>query len=247
MPISKSQPITDLSRKTILLWGPPKIGKSELASQFPDAVVIATERGLDDLAATRWETTDGRYVVKDWEELTAATGEVVTSGAKLVVLDTADNAYFMCEQFICAKHGVEYKLDGTLGYGKGTVIINNEFRRYLLKIAASGVGFILTSHATIEEKEERKIAVPTLPDKIRPIITGMVDMILYFKTETVQIGNNPVVRRFIYTKPSPLFIAGDRTGRLPESIMMPDDHTQNFATFFAAYQGTPTATTAKGK
>lgn len=235
MPISKPPVVNDLARKTILLWGPPKIGKSCLASQFPDAVFIATERGLDDLEATRWMANDERYVVNGWEEICLATREVIESGAKTIVLDTADNAYFMCESHICNKYGVDYRTDGTLAYGKGTALINNEFRRYLLKTVSVGVGVILVSHATVEELEDRKMAIPTLPDKIRPMLMGMMDMILYMTVQSIMIAGTPTVQRIIHTKPSPHYIAGDRTGRLPATIVLPDDPTQNYATFITAF------------
>ena len=61
--------------------------------------------------------------------------------------------------------------------------------------------------------------VPTLPDKARKIVLGMVDMVLYCDLD-VSAGaeGEPVIRRVIRTKPSLYYEAGDRTGRLPETI-----------------------------
>lgn len=239
MPISKSVPIEDLARKTILLWGSPKIGKSTLAAGFPDAVFLATEAGLNDLAATRWEGDDGKYVITTWAQLLTATAEVVQSGAKTIVLDTADNAYYMCERFICEKHGAEYKTDKELAYGKGTALINGEFRRYILKLSSLGVGLILISHATTETRDTRtgtvEMNVPTLPEKIRPIIEGMADMILYYTTKTRNTEQGRTIEHVIYSKPDPTFIAGDRSGRLPDCLVMPK--ANQYAHFAAAYYG----------
>jgi hypothetical protein len=235
MPIVKAEPIVDLSKKTILVWGQPKIGKSTFAASFPEAVFLATEAGLNDLACSRWSYNNERYVLQNWNDVLMATAEVIQDGAKTIILDTADNAYFMCEQHICAKHGVEYKTDDKLSYGKGSALITGEFRRYLTKLSSVGIGIILTSHATTETRETRtgstSVSVPTLPDKIRPIITGMMDMILYCTTRVVVSEAGRTIERVIYTKPDPTFEAGDRSGRLPD--MLPLDYAA-FAAAFAA-------------
>lgn len=233
MPIRSAQPINDLSKKTILLWGDPKIGKSTFAAAFPGNIFLATEPGLNDLTCNRWEYEDGRYAIASWADLCSATAEVVNAGAKTITLDTADNAYFMCEKHICDKYGVEYKTDDKLAYGKGSALILNEFKRYLIKLASQGIGIILTSHATTETKDTSTGAiaasVPTLHEKIRPFITGWVDMILYCGTRVMTTAEGRVVERVIRTKPDPTFEAGDRTGRLPAVLPL------NFDAFAAAY------------
>jgi len=231
MPIKTAEPIVDLSRKTLLIFGSPKVGKSTFAASFPGATFLATEAGLNDLTCNRYEYPDGRYVISSWDELLAATAELVTAGVKMIVLDTCDNAYAMCEQHVCAKFGVEYKTDDKLSFGKGSSIINGEFKRYLTKLSSLGLGLILTSHATQEQRDTRMgkvaVSVPTIPDKIRPTITGMVDMILYCDARMAADG--VTVERVIHSKPNPFFEAGDRTGRLPEVLPL------NYQAFAAAY------------
>jgi hypothetical protein len=72
--------------------------------------------------------------------------------------------------------------------------------------------------------------VPTLPDKARKIVLGMVDMVLYCDLEkSVGPNGEKSTRRVIRTKPSPDYEAGDRTGRLPETLDL------DFAKFFQAF------------
>jgi hypothetical protein len=47
LPKEKTQPSRDLTAKTTLLYGPPKIGKSSLASKFPGAVFLDLADFLD--------------------------------------------------------------------------------------------------------------------------------------------------------------------------------------------------------
>jgi hypothetical protein len=71
---------------------------------------------------------------------------------------------------------------------------------------------------------------PTLPDKARKIVLGMVDMILFCDLEvTKDADGKPAHRRVIRTKPNVNYEAGDRTGRLPEVIEL------DFARFLQAF------------
>ena len=101
------------------------------------------------------------------------------SATATVVLDTVDNAYRMCAEHVCKKHKIEHESD--LGYGKGWALINNEFQRVLTKLAFLQEGLFLISHSQEREIEtrtgRRTRIVPTLPDKARKIVVGMVDLI----------------------------------------------------------------------
>ena len=140
---------------------------------------------------------------------------------KTVIIDTIDNAYKFCTDYILKKFKIEHESD--LGYGKGYAIVNNEFQRVLTKLAFLPYGLFLVSHAKEIEVETRTAKytriVPTLPDKARKIVLGMVDMVLFCDLEPTT-GDDGVesMRRVIRTKPSLYYEAGDRTGRLPETI-----------------------------
>lgn len=247
MPIRKSEPILDLASKTILLYGPQKIGKSSFAAQFPGAVFIATERGLDNLTVDRWEGDDGHYVVKTWDEFKAALQEVCAlPTTRTVVIDIIDHAYTLCDWHVCKAAGVDYRTDGTLGYGKGTAMIDSEFRRVVKAVTAKGIGVVFVSHAREMKNEDNGITriVPTIPDKVRPLILGEVDMILYCTTRKETEGGQPVERRVIRTKPSALYEAGCRG---PESgaAFLPDPLPLDFHQFAAAYQAAADAFNAK--
>ena len=77
--------------------------------------------------------------------------------------------------------------------------------------------------------------VPTLPDKARKIVLGMADMVLFCDLE-VSTGESgeQLVRRVIRTKPSLYYEAGDRTGRLPDTLDL------NFKAFLSEFNATPT-------
>jgi hypothetical protein len=237
LPTQKSPPKTTLSDLTVLVYGPSKIGKSTWCSQADGALFLATEAGLNNLDVYQ-------VPIATWEELLAACKEIAEGKHpyKTVIIDTVDNAYRMCAEHICQKFKIEHESD--LGYGKGYALINNEFYRVLNKLALLPCGLFLVSHSQERELETRtgKLTriVPTLPDKARKIVLGMVDVILFCDLEpTTGPDGKPAQRRVVRTKPNMHYEAGDRTGRLPEVIDL------DFAKFVAAYaQGQPAAPAA---
>jgi len=217
LPTAKTQPKPNLADLTVLVYGPTKIGKSTFCSQSDQALFLATEPGLNALDVYQ-------VPIQTWEELRAACGEVEKGDHpfKTVVIDTIDNAYKFCTDFIVKKYNIEHESD--LGYGKGYALVNNEFQRVLTKLAFLPYGLFLISHAKETEVDVRSEkytrVVPTLPDKARKIVLGMADMVLYCSLVSEGEGKEKVVRRVIRTKPSLYYEAGDRTGRLPEDIDM---------------------------
>ena len=228
LPTTKTPPKTDLSDFTTLIYGQTKIGKSTLASRFPEALFLATEPGLNALDAYQIPITS-------WQELLAAARDVAGGNHQFrtVVIDTADNAYKYCEEYVCAQEQIRHPND--LEYGKGAAFVNNEFQRVLTKLAALPYGLILISHA--KEKEVKTPTgkymktAPTLPGGAYKIILGMADMVLYCDMEEVAAAEGKIAqRRVIHTKPTIYYEAGDRTGLLPETLPL------SYQKFFEAFQ-----------
>lgn len=212
LPTEKTQPKPELAHLTVLAYGQTKIGKSTFCSQSEGALFLATEPGLNALDVYQ-------APIQSWDDLLKTCAEIVEGKHpfKTIIIDTIDNAYKFCTDFILKKHNIDHESD--LGYGKGYALINNEFQRVLTKLAFLPYGLFLVSHAKEIEVETRTgkytRIVPTLPDKARKIVLGMVDMVLYCDLED---GEDKSTRRVIRTKPSKYYEAGDRTGRLPETL-----------------------------
>jgi hypothetical protein len=153
-------------------------------------------------------------------------------GYKVISVDTVDNAWHFCSEYICAQERISHPSD--LDWGKGWNMVKDEFQRVLIKLAQLPYGLILTSHAkTIEVKTRTgkyNKVIPTLTQSAREVILGMADMILYCTLENVEGDNGQVVpTRIMRTKPDLFYEAGDRTGRMPETISL------NYAAFLKAF------------
>ena len=216
LPTAKTPPKPSLADLTVLVYGPTKIGKSTFCSHGEGALFLATEPGLNALDVYQ-------VPILCWDDLLNACKEIADGGHsfKTVIIDTIDNAYKFCTDYVLKKHGIDHESD--MGFGKGYALINNEFQRVLNKLAFLPYGLFLISHAKETEVDTRTgkytRIVPTLPDKARKIVLGMVDMVLYCGLEEAKgEDGDKEFRRVIRTKPSLYYEAGDRTGRLPATI-----------------------------
>lgn len=227
LPDTKTTIKTNIHDLTTLIYGPSKIGKSTWCSNAEKALFLATEPGLNALEVYSTSITC-------WNDLLNACSEISKGkhDFKTIIIDTIDNAYRMCADHICSKFNVEHESD--LTYGKGYALINNEFHRVINKLAFMPYGLILVSHSIEKDIETRTgkhtRIVPTLPEKARKIVTGLVDLILFcdLEIEADKEGNS-IYKRVIRTKPSPNYDAGDRTGVLPETIPL---DFENFTKIF---------------
>jgi hypothetical protein len=231
LPSKKSEPMVRLEDHTVLIYGSPKIGKSTFCSQAEDALFLATEPGLNCLPVYKMD-------IRNWEELCLALKEVTAGNHqfKTLIVDTIDNAYNFAADFICAKYGVDYQ--GDLAHGKGWVLVSNEFQRVLTKMAHLPYGLFLVSHSQDKELQGRTGPViktqPSLPDRARKVVQGLVDIILYCDVQdSVSETGEPLSKHVIRTKPTNRYEAGDRTGRLPETVDL------NYAAFKSAFNGIP--------
>ncbi|MGE5623812.1 MAG: ATP-binding protein [Methanocella sp.] len=225
LPVEKTKPKARIEDYTGFIYGPWKIGKSTFCSRMDNPLFLATEAGLNTLEVYQ-------IPISTWPDFLEAC-RLIAEGKheyKTIVIDTVDNLYNFCSDYICKKAGIQHESD--LEWGKGWDMVNDEFLRALTKLSLLPYGLWMTSHS--EEKEIKSRTqpaitkvVPTLPKGARKIVLGMSDFILY--AESVQTKEGMV--RVLHTKPTENYEAGDRTGRLPATLPF------KYASFLKAFEG----------
>lgn len=224
LPKEKTKPRERLEDFTILLYGPPKIGKSTLASQFDSPLFLATEAGLNSLEVYQ-------APIATWEDFLAACKEIAKGdhAFKTIVIDTVDNLWKACSEYVRKKNNIQHESD--LEWGKGWQLVKDEFTRAVTKLSLLSYGLVMVSHAEYIEIKTRTAnitkAVPTLQRSAREIILKMADIILF--TESTVTDKGEV--RIIKTKPSENWEAGDRTNRLPATLPL------DYEAFYNAFYG----------
>lgn len=209
--------ISDMAKLTMLFYGPPKIGKSTIASELDNPLFLAAEPGLGCLDTYEED-------ISSWKKFKTKCGEIQKGDHdfKTIVIDTVDALLMKCAEYICKEKGVGHESD--IPHGKGYALITAEFQRVITKLAALPYGLVLISHSQQIEIDERTgkymKTTTTLSGKQKKFVMGFVDLILYFDTIVKTIENEEKEIRIIKTKPSKFLDAGDRTGKLPAILKM---------------------------
>lgn len=223
----------DLCGYTILLYGAPKTGKTTIASQFPDALLLAFETGylaIPGIMAqpiNKW--SEFKQVLKQLkQESETATKEGRDLRFKNIIVDTGDIASDLCEKYICNQNDVQ--AIGDLAYGKGYKLLEKELDEALRSIPQMGYGLILISHATDktfkdEMGSEYNQIVPTLSNQARKIMERMSDIIGY--ANGVQDEESGETSTILYMRQTPRFVAGSRFKYTPDYIEFTYDNLVN--------------------
>ena len=208
----------------VVIYGPEGIGKTSLAAQFPDALIIDTEHGTDSYNVRRIECPES------WEELLAVVKEVAESNVcKTLVIDTADWA----EHLAIEKVLRDYKVTSieAISYGKGFTYLGEEFLKLLTAldgVIASGKNVVITAHAKMRKFEQPDELGAydrwemKLSRQVAPLLKEWSDMLLFltYKTYIVTSENNTKKgqggKRVIYTSHNVCWDAKNRLGLPPE-------------------------------
>lgn len=183
LPTSKTTVTVDLNQMFILLYGPPKIGKSTFAASFPNTLFLATEPGHKFLEIFK---TD----VNSWQDMIDTANMLLSEkhDYKTLVIDTADNLFKFCEDYVCKEQGIEHPAD--LGWGKGWSFLRAEFQRVMLALANHGFGLVFISHQIEREIKGRVITytktTSTLAEGARKVIMPIVDIIALMSKELIK-------------------------------------------------------------
>lgn len=145
----------DLQGKMIVLHGPPKVGKTQLAASFPKKILfIATEQGHSYLP-------EGCKVIslppgkKGWDKYKALLDALPlwSTKPKTIVIDVATQHYLNCLEWVCKKERFDHPQDPPMG--KGWHAVRLEFVRWTSELAhicsVHKITFLVLDHSRTEE------------------------------------------------------------------------------------------------
>jgi hypothetical protein len=162
----------------ICLYGTHGIGKSTIASQFPNPIFISTEDGIDGLDVTSFpKATHINDVVESIKTLIKEEHDFRT-----VVVDTVD---WLVEPLVTSD--VEATHDAKeLAFGKGQMLVAESFREILQGLDAlrrkRNMNVVLLAHASIVKFESPMTEPydryqPKLPNRCNALLQEWVDVL----------------------------------------------------------------------
>lgn len=170
----------DLSGYITYVYGAPKTGKTTLAVQMENALLLAFEPGYNALPGVMAQD------ITSWSEMKQVYRELkkpeVKEAFKAIIIDTIDIAADRCKKYICQQNGIEDL--GDLGYGKGWTRFKDEFNEVFRGLTQLGYAVFFIGHdketsVDMPDGTTRTIIRPALSTSTRTVISGMADIYGY--------------------------------------------------------------------
>jgi hypothetical protein len=198
----------DLRGKYALIYSKPKLGKTTMASQFPDNLLVAFEMGYNALGGIM------AVPIMKWVEFKTVLAQLKTPAAqaryKTISIDTVAIAWEKCEEYICQQNGVATL--GDIEWGKGYALCKTEFANAFRTITMLGYGLVFIAHEEIKVIKTKGLAdvemiSPLIPKRAYEIVNGLVDIIGYIGVKENEDGTT---QRVLCTRGTPTLVAGSR-------------------------------------
>jgi hypothetical protein len=238
----------------LVVYGPPKVGKTSFSAEFPDpAFVNVEEEGLEDLQSygkcvnARLYSSPG-----DWEKLLESLVSIAKQKQlpKTLVVDALSGVQRVCFVACCRRYFKD-NWDEFMAYSKGPRTVGlkmfQEFVFRLRDLRSHGVNVVLIGHSkpTIEEDpiggNYRKF-VMDLDAAVWGVVHKWAQAVVFMRKDPQldkSAGRQAKVKsydRLLYVEGSPAFDAGNRMG-LTQPIFLGDSPEAGYKAFIKALGG----------
>jgi AAA domain-containing protein len=210
----------------ILIYGAEGRGKTTLACKFPAPLALLLERGLP-----RGVSVDAIESNPSFEGVMESLRGFFSDPHvyKTLIIDTVDAFEAVLIDALCKTNG--WKNIEQPSYGKGWVLADDEWRRFLHALTAirdkHGTTIVMTCHASIERVDDPRAPsftsyAPRLHKRARGLVMDACDAVFFLSEdlrvvtddggfrERVRAGTDN--RRVLFTEGTPAFAAKNRFG-----------------------------------
>lgn len=172
--------IIDPSLRGKIFWfyGEPSTRKTSVASKFPNALLVATERGYKFIngviAADINSWNDMRQIYRQLKD------DEIKKKFGTIVFDRADTLYDYCKEYICKTNGISDL--GELAYSQGYTKARKEFNSIIKGIEGLGYGMVFITHDKVDME---KVTKQDLENNAAKVLRGYADFIFLLKKENI--------------------------------------------------------------
>lgn len=181
LPENKPQ-IKDNTPKVFFIYGESMTGKTYLARQFKNPLLINTDGNCK-------KTETPSVFVQTYKELIEVLAEVEKGNHsyETIIIDLVDDMETMLVNLICeAQKDEKVESLADIGFGKGYAMFLSRWKNLMLKVSQMPYYIVFISHAVSITENNITSTKPTLGTRAANACMGRCDLVL----ETKKIGNN---------------------------------------------------------
>lgn len=169
----------DKTPKRFFIWGPSMSGKTYLARQFPNPILLNTDGN-----AKKVDTPS--ISIKNFKEFIEAIDllEKTKHTFETIIIDLVDDIYLYNEILIAEEEKVKSVVE--LGFGKGYKLAKERWNKIMNRLANLPFNIIFISHSTEKIDGNNTYLIPSLYSGVLNATVGRCDL----QIQTNKYGNN---------------------------------------------------------
>lgn len=176
----------DITPKIFFIWGQSMHGKTYLARQFPNPIIINTDGNGKKIDTPHIDVEDFETFVEVLKEIESGKHTYQT-----IVIDLVDDIKTFLEEYVCKKYKVENLADA--GFGKGYADVKTIWKRLMIRLSQLPYYVVFISHIiqiTDDNDKDKTIEQPSLEQKYLNMTKGRTDVMI----KCQKVGNNYIQR-----------------------------------------------------
>lgn len=191
LPENKRRDLSQRKKRKIWIYGQSFTGKTTLANQFPDPLMLNTDGNIANVDAPYLlindiVKTEGRMTtrVMGWEVFLniLETLEQKQNDFKTIVVDLLEDVFELCRAYTFKELGIEHESDA--GFGKGYDIVRKRYLDAMKRLTNMDYeNIVLLSKEDVSKSITKKggenitTIRPDIQDKVASKLAGMVDVV----------------------------------------------------------------------
>jgi hypothetical protein len=169
LPINEPK-LVNITPKNYLIWGESMSGKTYLATQFPNPILLNTDGNAVKVATPSVD-------IRDFETFSKIIGELEKGGHtyESIIIDLVDDLRTMLTAYVCKKYKVQTLSD--VRFGKASGEFKDLWLRLMIKLSQMPQNIIFISHI-IEANgfDENDVDKPSLQQRELNVCMGRCDI-----------------------------------------------------------------------
>lgn len=164
----------NITPKVFFIWGQSMHGKTYLARQFPNPIILNTDGNGKKIDTPHVDIYDFETFVAVLKEI-----EETKHTYKTVVIDLVDDIKTFLEEYVCKKYNVETLADAP--FGKAYADVKATWKRLMIRLSQLPYYVVFISHiiqTTDEYDSTRTIEQPSLEQKYLNMTKGRTDVMI---------------------------------------------------------------------